>query len=523
MFQNENTFAKFKASGRENEFHSSYENAVEKFRKELGKTYPMIIGGKEINSADGTFDDTSPSDIYLVVGRFQKGNRGHAKEAIDSAKRAFEKWSLTSYSERVRIYRLAGDIASQLKFKLAAEMTFENGKNRFEAMADVDEGIDFMRYYSEQLEINKGFETEMGHTLSSEGTKSVMRPYGVWSVIAPFNFPFAIATGMSSGASICGNTIVLKPASDTPLLSYELVRILESAGVPEGVINFVTGPGSTVGSELIENREIQGVVFTGSWDVGSKSLAEFEKASPRPFIAEMGGKNATVVSEKSDIDKAVEGVMRGSFGFGGQKCSACSRVYVNEKIKDEFVDNLILKTAELKIGDPTKKEVFMGPLINEAAYKNYQSYIEEARKSAKIAYGGRVLKNDGMSRGYFVEPTIIVDIPKNNHLVKTELFVPILTVETYSNLNEAIERVNAVDYGLTSGIFSNDRKEIDEYFQRVEAGVVYANRVSGSTTGAMVGNQSFVGWKRSGSSGKGAGGPYYLQQFLREQSQTIYS
>jgi 1-pyrroline-5-carboxylate dehydrogenase len=523
LVQNESTLGKLKEVGKEDEFHSSYENAVERFRKELGKTYPMIIGGAEVASPDGTFDDSSPSNYNLVIARFQKGNRDHAKQAIEAAKSAFKEWASTPYTERVRLYRLAADIASTSKYKLAAELTFENGKNRYESMADIDEGIDFIRYYAEQLEVNKGFDREMGHLASNEKTRSVLRPYGVWSIISPFNFPFAIATGMSTGASISGNTVVLKPASDTPLLSYELAKIMQSAGVASGVFNFVTGPGSTVGAELIENRTIQGVAFTGSWEVGSKSLAEFEKILPRPFIAEMGGKNATVVSDQSDIDKAIEGVMRGAFGYSGQKCSACSRVYVQEKIKDEFVDNLVIKTAELKIGDPARKEVLMGPLINEAAFKNYQNYVEEAREGGKIAYGGRVLANGEMSHGYFVEPTIVTDLPRHHRLIRNELFVPILTVETYSDLKDAIKRVNDVEYGLTSGIFSNDKKEIDTYFSEIEAGVIYANRAAGSTTGAVVGNQPFVGWKRSGSSGKGAGGPHYLQQFLREQSQTIYS
>ncbi|MGI0090338.1 MAG: aldehyde dehydrogenase family protein, partial [Nitrososphaerales archaeon] len=303
MFQNENTFAKLKASGKEDEFHESYESAIEQARKEFGKkkTYPMIIGGSEIVSSEGTFDDTSPSNIDLVLGKFQKGTRDHAKNAISAARNAFETWSLTPYQERVGIYRRAADTASDDKFKLAAEMTFENGKNRYEAIADVDEAIDFLRYYAEELEVNRGFETEVRKLLPNEHTKSVLKPYGVWSVIAPFNFPLAIATGMSSGASITGNTFVLKPASDTPLMSYELCKIMETAGLPAGVFNFVTGSGSTVGAELIENSGVDGVVFTGSWDVGASSLAEFESISPRPFIAEMGGKNATIVTDKADV------------------------------------------------------------------------------------------------------------------------------------------------------------------------------------------------------------------------------
>ena len=521
MFQNENTFGRFKAAGKEEEFHSSYDKAVELAKKEFGKTYPMLIGGKEFLSSEGTFEHTSPSDLDLVLGRYQKGTRQDAKTAIAAARKAFEHWSQTPYHDRVAIYRRAATIASEDKFKLAAEISFENGKNRFEAIADVDEGIDFLRYYAEQLELNKGFEIEMGKILPNEHTKSVLKPYGVWSVIAPFNFPMAIAIGMSAGASIVGNTIVLKPASDTPLLSYELCKIMERAGLPSGVFNFVTGPGSTMGAELIENTDVDGVVFTGSWDVGSRSLAEFEKIMPRPFIAEMGGKNATIVTDNADLDKAVEGVIKAAFGYGGQKCSACSRVYVHKKLKDDFVKKLVEMACQLRIGDPTLRDTFLGPLINERAYKNYQGYIQEALSDAKIAFGGKVV--NGKKKGYFVEPTIVTETPRDHKLVTTELFVPILTVETFESFDEAVDRVNAVSYGLTSGIFSNDRTEIEEFFKRVKAGVLYANRVNGSTTGAMVGAQSFVGWKMSGSSGKGAGGPYYLQQFLKEQSQTTYA
>lgn len=520
MFQNENTFAKYKAQGKEDEFHSKYEKEVEQVRKNLGKTFPMIMGGKEVRASE-TFDDISPSNLSLVVARFQKGSREDAKKAIAEAKRAFASWSQTPYQNRVKIYRKAGDIASEEKFRLAAEMSFENGKNRFEAIADIDEGIDFLRYYAEQLELNKGFSLELGKLLPNEHSRSVLKPYGVWSVIAPFNFPFAIATGMSAGASIVGNTVVLKPASDTPLLSYELYKILEKAGLPAGVYNFVTGPGSTVGSELIENPDVSGVVFTGSWDVGAKSLSEFEASQPRPFIAEMGGKNATIVTQNADIEKAAEGVMRGAFGYDGQKCSACSRVYVQKNLKDEFVKKLVEKTSKLKIGEPTQRDTFLGPVINESAYRNYQRYVEDAKSGAKIAYGGKTVSNT-TSKGYFVEPTIVTDLPEDHKLVKTELFVPILTIETFDKLDDAIRRVNAVDYGLTSGIFSKDQSEINRFFNEVQAGVLYANRASGSTTGAVVGVQSFVGWKRSGSSGKGTGAPYYLQQFLREQSQTSY-
>ncbi|MHB8568525.1 MAG: aldehyde dehydrogenase family protein [Nitrososphaerales archaeon] len=522
MFQNENTLGILRSQGKEEEFNASYEKSVEIASKNLGRTYPMEIGGKESFSSLGTFADTSPSDTSLIVGYFQKGTREDAKQAVLAAKNAFESWSSTPYQERVRIYRKAADLMSANKFLLAAEMTFENGKNRFEAIADVDEAIDFLRYYAEELEVNKGFDVPLGHALPNEHSRSILRPYGVWSVIAPFNFPLAIATGMSTGASITGNTIVLKPASDTPLLSYELYKIMESAGLPPGVFNFVTGPGSTVGAEMTENPNVAGVVFTGSWDVGSSSFLEFQKAQPRPFIAEMGGKNATVVTASADIEKATEGVMRAAFGYCGQKCSACSRVYVHDSVKDEFVRKLVEKTSKLKVGDPTERDTFLGPVINEGALKSYLKYVEEAKNGAKIATGGKALHDGKFSRGYYVEPTIFIDAKPDHALLKQELFVPILGIVPFHQISEVMSEFNSVHYGLTGGIFSNDKKEIDEFFKKAEAGVLYANRTSGSTTGAMVGVQSFVGWKQSGSSGKGSGGPYYLQQFLREQSQTFY-
>ncbi len=456
MFQNEHTFGRLRASGKEDEFHISYERAVDEVRKSFGKTYPIIIDGREVTSTDGTFPDTSPSNTDLLLGNFQKGNRNHAKEAIEAAKMAFESWSRVQYQERVKIYRKAADLVSQDKFRLAAIMTFENGKNRLEAIADVDEAIDFLRYYSEQMEVNRGFEVEMGNIAANEHAKSVLKPYGVWAVISPFNFPIAITTGMSTGAGITGNTIVLKPASDTPLMAYELFRIMERSGAPKGVYNFVTGPGSTVGAELIENPNVAGVVFTGSYDVGSRSFVEFQRRVPRPFVAEMGGKNATIVTRSADLEKAADGVLRGAFGYGGQKCSACSRVYVQESIKERFVSLLVEKISKLKVDDPALKETYLGPLINENAYKSFQKYIEQSRGSGNIVYGGKQITEGAYSKGYFVEPTIIVGLPRDHSLVKTELFVPILVVLGYDDLDDALLQMNEVDYGLTGGIFSGE-------------------------------------------------------------------
>lgn len=521
VFENELTWFKASNSGKAEEFHRKYEEALEKAKKDLGKRYPNVIDGKEVRSEEGEFAKTSPSDTRIVIGYFQKGTRDDTGKAIEVAKRSFPLWSSMPYYERVKIFRKVADISSQRKYEIASFMSLENGKNRFEAIADVDEGIDLMRFYCEDMEVSKGYEKVTGKAFPNEETKSVLKPYGVWGVVSPFNFPFAIAIGMSSGALITGNTVVFKPSSDTPLSGYKMYEILNEAGLPKGVFNYVSGSGDVVGAELVNSDDVAGIVFTGSKAVGVSSYRVFSEKNPRPFIAEMGGKNPVIVTSEADLDKAVEGVVRGAFGFSGQKCSASSRVYVDNRVRKEFVEKLVKKTKELVVDNPTLRDTFISPLINERAYRNYQSYIEIAKKDGKILTGGRILTDEKHKYGYFVEPTLVDDLPKNHRLFKNELFVPILCIAGVDSLDEAIKLSNDVDYGLTAGIFTEDKEEINRFFNEIQAGVIYANRKTGATTGAMARSQPFVGWKHSGSSGKGAGGSYYLIQFLREQSQTI--
>ncbi|MCP8320768.1 MAG: aldehyde dehydrogenase family protein, partial [archaeon] len=367
VFENELTWFKASNSGKAEEFHRKYEEALEKVKKEFGKKYPNIIDGKEVYSEEGEFAKTSPSDKRIVLGYFQKGTRDDVRKAVKAAKRAFPLWSSMPYYERVKILRKGVDISSQRKYEIAALMSMENGKNRFEAIADVDEGIDLMRFYCEEIEVNKGYEKEMGKAFPNEEAKSVMKPYGVWGVISPFNFPFAIAIGMSSGALITGNTVVFKPSSDTPLTGFKIYEILREAGLPKGIFNYVSGSGDIVGAELVNNDDVAGMVFTGSRDVGVSSYRTFNDKRPRPFIAEMGGKNPVIVTSKADLDKVVEGVVRAAFGYSGQKCSACSRVYVDKRVKKDFVERLVKRTKELVIGDPTLKDSFISPLINQRA------------------------------------------------------------------------------------------------------------------------------------------------------------
>jgi 1-pyrroline-5-carboxylate dehydrogenase len=318
---------------------------------------------------------------------------------------------------------------------------------------------------------------------------------------------------------ITGNTVVFKPASDTPYMGWELCKIFREAGVPTGVFNYVTGPGSTVGRELVDSPDVAGFVFTGSRDVGLGAYRTFSETFPKPIITELGGKNPTIVTATADIEKAALGTMRGAFGYGGQKCSACSRVLVDKRVKEAFLEKLVAETKKLKLDDPTLRDTYLGPVINEAAVKTYERAIADVKKSrGKILTGGKVVKGDGL----FVEPTIVDGLGRNHRINKEELFVPILSVIEVDGLDDALGVANAVDYGLTAGIFSGAPEDVDRFFSEMQSGVMYANRAAGSTTGAVVGVQPFGGWKMSGISGKAAGGYFYLPQFMHEQSQSIY-
>ncbi len=522
VFVNERTYLNSVESGRIEEFHKRYENAVDKVKETFGEERWIWIDGEEVRSRSGTFDDRSPNDKRILLGKFQKGSALDARKAVESARDAFPDWSRTDYKERIKIFIKATDLMSEEKYNLAALMTYENGKNRFEAIADVDEAIDLIRWYCNELIAYGGFEKEMGRYVVNERSKSLLLPYGVWAVISPFNFPLAITGGMTAGAVLTGNTVVLKPSSETPFTALRLYELLTDAGLPPGVLNFLTGPGSTAGQELVKNPEVRGFIFTGSREVGMNAYKNFTSTYPKPIITEMGGKNPCVVTAHADLDKAVEGVAKAAFGYGGQKCSACSRVIVHKRVKEEFVRKLVSYTKGLKVGDPTHKDVFLGPMINKEAYDKFQKTANTARKAGKVLIGGKIRREGMMKYGYYVEATIVDRLPKRHRLLKEELFLPILAIIQYESLEEAMKIVNGVDYGLTGGIFSDDVKEIEAFFETAEIGTVYANRTMGATTGAIVGAQPFVGWKMSGISGKGAGGHYYLQQFLRERSQTTY-
>ncbi|WP_147127834.1 aldehyde dehydrogenase family protein [Sulfolobus acidocaldarius] len=519
-FVNERTYQKYLEEGREEEFHKEFDKAVNELSSGIGKEYPLIIGKREIRTNEKIIVTVSfNSDLRL--GIFQKATENELNEAIETAENAYKEWQYSDWKDRVEIAMRAAELMARHKFALAATITFENGKNRYEAMAEVDETIDYLRYYAYLLEENRGYIREMESRIyKNEKGYSVMRPYGTWFVVSPFNFPLAITATMTLGSVLTGNTAIVKPSSDTPLSAYNLIQILRRAGLPDGVVNYLTGKGSEIVTPALKSKRIAGLAFTGSKDVGHKLAKDFLDVDTRPIVMELGGKNAVIVTDKANIDKAVEGVFRGAFGFGGQKCSASSRIYVETNVYDTFLNKLVNRIKEAIIGDPTKKETFLGPLINSDAVSKYVKFVEEAKKGGgEILYGGEVI--DVKRR--LVKPTIVSNLPLSHWLWKTELFVPIILVTKIGSLEEGVKLANDVEYGLTAGIFSEDQKEIEYFFNKIEAGVVYANRMVGATTGAMPGVQPFGGWKHSGWTGKNAGGPYYLLSFMREQARTMYT
>jgi 1-pyrroline-5-carboxylate dehydrogenase len=500
------------------DFHSAFDGALSYELKKIGRTHALSIRGQKKKAKGGTFPDTSPADTRMVLGEFQNAGRDETVQAIEAARSALADWRELGWKQRISFLQKAAELMTERQFRLAALLSLEVGKNRFEAIAEVSESIDLILYYCRQMEAHQGYVVPMSANGSGQ-TRSVLKPYGVWAVVSPFNFPLALATGMAAGALVAGNTVVFKPASDTPLAGLLLSEILHESGLPVGVVNFLTGPGKVVGEELITNPNVDGFIFTGSKLVGLDILRRFGQERLRPCIAEMGGKNPAIVMPSANLDDAAEGVLRSAFGMGGQKCSACSRLYLHQNISKQFMELLVEKTRKIVIGDPTRRETFLGPLINESAVAKYEAAIRLGRKEGRIVFGGSRLKGE-FAQGFFVEPAIIDRAPKSSRLFQEEFFAPVLAVAEIKSLEEAITLANDTEYGLTAGIFSKEEHEQEAFFDAIQAGVVYSNRRGGATTGAWPGVQSFGGWKHSGSSGKGALGPYYVAQFLREQSQT---
>lgn len=500
--------------------HATFDEALDAAAKDFNKEYPLIINGEE-RTGRPLFEVAAPANVNLVLGLFQRGTRQDVDDAVATARAAYPAWADRPWQERVAIIRNVATVIRERKFRLAAIMIREAGKSRTEAIGEVEEGADLLDEYAGQMEQHAGYAFKMNSLDPREKNSSVLRPYGVWAILAPFNFPHALAAGPIAGALVSGNTVVFKPASATAISGYELARCFLDGGVPADAFQFVTGGGEEVGDYLVHHPDVSGVIFTGSKEVGMELYNSFSTTYPKPIITEMGGKNPTIVTKHASLDKAVEGVVRSAFGFSGQKCSACSRVYVERPVYDEFMQRLVTRTAELVIGDPVDRQVFVGPVIDETAVKRFEEAAALAAKDGHIRFGGNRLTDGDLAKGTFVAPTIVDGLPLDHELFKRELFLPFLAVAAVDSLDEALKEANDTEYGLTAGIFSEDEGEIETFFNRIEAGVVYANRKGGATTGAWPGCQPFCGWKGSGSSGKGALGSWYVQQFLREQGRCV--
>jgi acyl-CoA reductase-like NAD-dependent aldehyde dehydrogenase len=506
------------------ELHARFEDALASVRSFLGAEHPMLIGGHD-QRGEQRFNVRSPINTRTLLGRFEAGDATHAAAAIEAAKTAFPAWAATPWTERIALLRHAVALIKERVYEIGAVLALEVGKNRMEALGEAQETADLIAYYCDQMEANDGYIRPMltdpltGFT--SENT-SVMKPYGVWLVIAPFNFPLALAGGPSGAALAAGNTVVFKPSSSTPWSGRLLALAMRDAGIPAGVFNYVTGPGASLGQSLVSHADVAGVTFTGSFDVGMYLYRTFAQGRwPRPCIAEMGGKNASIVSRHADLKDAATGIIRSAFGLSGQKCSACSRVFVEHTVFADFVAALHGLTVKVSVGDPTHRQNWMGPVIDDAAVARYEdaaAQINQLGSAGSIVEGGRRLDHGDLAHGHFVAPTI-ARAPFDHPLWTREIFAPFVLVGSVQDIDEGIARANAVDYGLTAGFYGAPDETL-RFFDGIEAGVCYANRPQGATTGAWPGYQPFGGWKGSGSTGKAGGSTYYLPQYLREQSQT---
>jgi 1-pyrroline-5-carboxylate dehydrogenase len=487
--------------------------AIEKVRGQLGREYELIIGGKRVKTADKirSLNPTRPSEI---VGIHQKAGKEHVEPAMNAALKAFASWSRTSVKERADLLFRVGDLLRQRKMEYMAWLVFEVSKNWAEADADISETIDFCEFYArEALRLAK---TETPAQMPGEHDSLTYIPLGVGAVIPPWNFPCAIMAGMTLASIVCGNTVILKPSSDSPTIAAKFVELLEEVAMPEGVVNFCPGSGASFGDAIVVHPKTRYVAFTGSREVGLHIHQSAAAQVPgqiwiKRTILEMGGKDAIVVDADADIDAAVEGVAQAAFGFQGQKCSACSRAIVDERVYDKFLDQLKSRVEKIKVGDPAENAT-MGAVINEASMKTILSYIEQGKKDGRLITGGERASEAG--EGYFIRPTVIADIPPKSKLEQEEIFGPVLAVIKSKNFDHALEIANDTEFGLTGAVYTQSRDRIDRAVREFHVGNLYINR---KCTGAMVGAHPFGGFNMSGTDSK-SGGPDYLYLFTQGKS-----
>jgi 1-pyrroline-5-carboxylate dehydrogenase len=496
------------------ENQQAFQAALQKIKKEvLGRTWPCWIDGEEVRGKE-TFDGFDPGELTRLIGRYQKMTEADAERAVERAHAAFPQWARTPVEQRVRIFFDAAQKLRERKHEFSALLCYEVGKSWAEADADTAEAIDFLEYYAGQM--LRMAQPQPVTPVPGERNKMVYIPLGVGAIIPPWNFPLAIMAGMASAALLAGNTVVVKPASQSPAIAAYWVELMYECGLPKNVLNFVTGPGSTVGGAMVQHKLTRFISFTGSRDVG---LWIFEKSAKtqkgqiwmKRLVAEMGGKDSILVDRECNLDKAVDAVVASAFGYQGQKCSACSRAIVHQDVYDEFLQKLLPKVEAITPGHPEDRRNTFGPVIDLAAKRKTLDYIQAGKKEGKLLTGG----GEGLKTGYYVAPTVFADVKPTAKISLEEIFGPVLAVIKVKDFDEGLAVANNTEYGLTGSVFTDNPEHKARAEQEFHVGNFYVNR---KCTGALVGGHPFGGFNMSGTDSK-AGGPDYLLQFL--QAKTI--
>ena len=490
------------------------QEALKKVRAQLGQKYPLMIGGKAVET-DKELVSTNPAKPEEVIGSFSKAGQKEAEMAMQAALKAFESWKNVAPEERARCLIKAAAIMRERKFELSAWMVLEIGKNWVEADGDTAEAIDFLEYYSREM-IRLGKPVDMP---TYDGEENDLRyiPLGVGVIVPPWNFPLAILVGMSSAAIVSGNTVVLKPSSETPTIGFQFYKIMEEAGLPAGVLNFVPGSGAEVGDYLVGHPKTRFISFTGSKEVGlriNELAAKPQKGQIwiKRVVAEMGGKDSIVVNDDADLDAAADGIVASAFGFQGQKCSACSRAIVHQDVYDEVLAKVVERVKKLKVASPENQDTNMGPVASKSAYKSILEYIEIGKKEGRLMTGGG--PNESNNGGYYIEPTVIADVDPMARISQEEIFGPVLAFFKAKDWTDALAIANNTEFGLTGAVYTKSRANIEQARREFHVGNLYINR---KCTGALVGVQPFGGFNMSGTDSK-AGGKDYLLLFTQGKS-----
>src|SRR2546423_5855459 len=485
-------------------------DALAQVAAELGREYPLVIGGERIRTGP-TFDSTNPAKKTEVVGRFKKATEELARAAVEKANEAFKSWRNTLAQERADLLFRMATLLRERRHYFSAWMIHEVAKSWPEADADTAEAIDFCDFYAREM-LRYAAPQPLTH-IEGEDNRLEYIPLGVGVVIPPWNFPLAIMAGMTVASVVTGNTVVLKPSSDAPAIAYKFFELLEEAGMPPGVVNFMTGSGGEVGDVVVDHPLTRYVAFTGSKEVGLRINERASKVHDgqvwiKRVVAEMGGKDAIIVDSDTNLDDAATGVVQSAFGFQGQKCSACSRAIIHSDVYDSMLDRIVERTEKIKVGDPTDSTTAMSAVINQKAFKTINEYIEKGK-----AEGGRVLAGGGADgeQGFFIEPTVIADVKPGATIEQEEIFGPVLAVIRAQDFDDALRIANDTQFGLTGAVYSTDAAKIERARREFHVGNLYFNR---KCTGALVGVHPFGGFNMSGTDSK-AGGRDYLALLMQ--------